>query len=251
MGIHIGTSGYDHEGWDGVFYHEKMSAKQKLKFYKASFNTVEINYSFYHTPGESTVRKWYDEGEADFRYTLKAPRRITHTWRLHESDELILEFNKLSGMLREKCGVILYQLPPSFRLTDTNMKRIETAFGLFEKGLLYSVEFRHKSWFDSIEPADLCERYGVAFCAVSAPGLPFSLPSSKAPGHIYIRLHGAGIWYDYNYSESELEDLAAIIREHSDKRRDVWVYFNNDTNGYAVKNALSLKRLTERGTIAS
>jgi uncharacterized protein YecE (DUF72 family) len=239
MKLHIGTSGYNYAGWLGSFYPGKLSAKGMLDFYMGHFNTVEINYSFYHTPRESTMRKWRDAAAGDFKYSLKVPRQITHTRRLHESSDLIENFNSLSLILGNRCGVLLYQMPPSFNLTCENIERLESVFRLNNNNLSYAVEFRHNSWFDSADTADLCARFGTALCIVSAPGIRFL---NKATGKVvYIRLHGIKSWYNYDYSKEELKDFSCIINEHLRNKREVWVYFNNDAGGFAVKNALELK----------
>ncbi len=241
MKAYIGTSGYNYYHWIENFYPEKMNTKKMFQYYATKFDTVEVNYTFYHTPKEKTILNWYNVSPKNFRYTLKVPKNITHLKRFKDCTELIEQFNYLASLLKEKCGVLLFQLPPSFKLTEENLKRIEDSFKLLRKDLIYAIEFRHNSWFDSDEPKKLCKKFNVAFCIVSAPQIKF-MPVVTS-NNVYIRLHGKDKWYNYNYSKKELEEFAGLIKEYLTDNLDVWIYFNNDSNCYAPQNALLLKEL--------
>ncbi len=249
MPYFIGTSGYIYQHWIGKFYPSNIKKNALFKYYTSYFNTVEINYSFYHTPKESTILKWYKIAPDNFYYTLKVPRVITHMRKLSENSiSLIENFVNLALLLKEKCGIVLFQMPPSFKLTEQNLKKIERVFKFLFKlkdKPKIAFEFRHKSWFLSSEIIALARKYQIAFSIVSAPELPF-IPVETSD-NIYIRLHGKDKWYAYNYSKKELDELSLIIKEYLKKKKNVWVYFNNDYNAYAPKNALYLKKKLENG----
>lgn len=241
MNIYIGTSGYTYSGWIGKFYPEKLNSKKMFNHYIQHFNTVEINYTFYHTPKESTIKKWHDISPDDFTYTLKLSRFITHIKRLNNCKEPFKNFNKLSCLLKKKCGMILIQMPPTFHLNDENISRIKNSFKYLNKKLNYAIEFRHKSWFSSKEAEKICRKFNVSFCIVSAPGIPFYPVVTSS--NVYIRMHGKNKWYNYNYSKKELLEIADIIKSYLKKKLKVWVYFNNDYHSYAPYNALKLKEI--------
>ncbi len=241
MNIYIGTSGYTYSGWIGKFYPKKLNPKKMFEHYCKHFNTVEINYTFYHTPKESTIKKWHDISQDDFTYTLKLSRFITHIKRLNNCKEPLKNFNKLSRLFKKKCGMILIQMPPSFHLNDENISRIKNSFKYLDKKLNYAIEFRHNSWFSSTEAEKICRKFNVSFCIVSAPGIPFYPVVTSS--NVYIRMHGKNKWYDYNYSKKELLKIAEIIKNYLKKKLNVWVYFNNDYHSYAPYNALKLKEI--------
>ena len=111
----VGTSGYNYAEWKGSFYPEKFSSKKKLPYYAERLATVEINYTFYRMPTERLLRGWSEITPETFRFTLKAPRRITHDARLKDCDELTRAFCDAAGSLGPKLAVLLFQLPPSFK----------------------------------------------------------------------------------------------------------------------------------------
>jgi len=242
--IFIGTSGYNYYGWINNFYPTNIKSSEMFNYYTKFFNTVEINYSFYHTPTEKTILKWYNTAPSNFKYTLKVPKKITHIKRFHDCSDLIENFNKLSLLLKEKIGTLLFQMPPSFKPTDENLKRIENVFKLLNPNLNYAIEFRNNQWFENKEILELCKKFNVAFCIVSAPKLKF-LPVATSK-NVYIRLHGKDRWYNYDYSDKELKDLSSIISQFLKSKNIVWVYFNNDVNSYAPKNALKLIQLLKK-----
>lgn len=239
--LYIGTSGYNYYGWIGKFYPKDITPKEMFNYYSKIFNTVEINYTFYHTPKEKTILNWESQAEAGFKYTLKVPKKITHIKRFNECDELVEQFNQLSLCLKNKLGILLFQMPPSFKLDERNFKRIENVFQKLNKQIDYAIEFRHNSWFENNEILELCKKYDVAFSIVSAPKIKF-LPVVTSK-NVYIRLHGRDRWYNYDYSKEELKEFAQIIKDYLKKNLVVWVYFNNDVNCYAPNNALELIKL--------
>jgi len=142
--LFIGTSGWVYSHWEGIFYPEGLSSKNKLKYFSQHFETTEINYSFYRLPRLSTYQNWYEQTPEDFLFSVKVSRFITHIKRLKEVKGAWKTFIENSLNLKEKLGPILFQLPPSFRANETEIKRLEYFLKLITKNKLqYTFEFRH------------------------------------------------------------------------------------------------------------
>lgn len=229
----IGTSGWSYRHWAGAFYPEDLPSKLWLEHYADHFTTVELNASFYHLPKERTVERWRERTPEGFVFSLKASRYITHRKRLVDVAEPLSRFYSIAGLLEEKLGPVLFQLPPFMHYDP---ERLDRFLGELDGERMNVVEFRHGSWFIP-ECYDICRRHGVAVCVVSAPHLPCE-PVVTAP-FAYVRWHGISGWYDYRYTD---DDLSWWARTISDLDVPVYGYFNNDTNAYAVANARDLGR---------
>ncbi|HDK36586.1 MAG TPA: DUF72 domain-containing protein [Bacteroidetes bacterium] len=235
--IYIGTSGYSYPHWRGAFYPDSVKPADYLKFYAANFNSVEINYSYYHIPPEKTVEKWAEETPAEFRFTLKANRRITHRGKLHNVEGVTKVMTWRMHLLGEKAGVLLFQLPPSFSI---DLERLGKFLQILPTDVRCAFEFRNSSWFVP-ETFSLLESHQRGFCIVSAPEFPV-LPKATAP-FVYFRFHGRDKWIYYSYSDDELRFWAEKMRAFQEQGREVFAYFNNDPEANAVKNALRLKEI--------
>ncbi len=234
----IGTSGWNYDHWKGRFYPEGLAKKDWLGHYAEHFNTVEVNYSFYRWPSEKTMKKWFEEAPDDFRFTMKAPRLITHIKRLNNIESKISDFYELTGLLKGKKGCHLFQLPPSFKLDDENLHRVSGLARALDGRKDNAVEFRDKSWWDE-RVYDLLKRRSVSFCSVS--GLEMPGETVLTGDTAYFRFHG--VRYSTKYSDRELEEYAGRMKGLKCSR--VYAYFNNDARGYAVENALKLKELLD------
>lgn len=230
----VGTSGWNYWHWRGRFYPQFLSNKEWFSYYAQEFNTVEINYSFYHWPQEKTMEKWYQQAPVGFRYSLKLPRTITHLKRLKGVEEDVKRFYELTKILRDKICCHLIQLPPSFRKTEENLKTLEEFMQTLDKRRNNVIEFRHPSWWNK-KIYDLMEKYKVCFCSVSGLGMPDEVISTCEI--LYIRFHGER--YNTRYSTQEIREYARRILES--KTKEVCAYFNNDACGYAIENAKELK----------
>ena len=115
MNFYVGTSGYSYQEWKGLFYPQKLPAKQMLHFYSEHFRTVEINYTFRRLPTASVLETWAAEVPADFKFVLKASQRITHKQRLKDADDSVSYLLKVAEALKERLGPLLFQLPPTFK----------------------------------------------------------------------------------------------------------------------------------------
>ena len=234
---HIGCSGWFYWHWKGVFYPASLPQRTWFTHYTQHFRTVELNSPFYRFPKQSTAQNWYRQAPKGFVYTLKVNRMITHIKKFKGTDELIQTFYKLGDALKEKMGCFLFQLPPTLTFSEERMQEIVEQLDPEKKNV---IEFRHQSWFRDEVYREL-KKQGIIFCTVSSPSLPETIV--KTARDVYVRFHGKGSWYVSKYTEKELQSWARKIKQA--KARNVWAYFNNDRNAYAVKNARSLRNLLE------
>ncbi len=240
MNTFIGCSGYSYNDWKESFYPEELPKDQWLSFYAEKFNTVEINHSFYKFPEEAIMEKWLKQTPADFRFSIKGHRFFTHLKKFKVDDsfkEKLDNFQSSLQPLKEKAGCVLWQLPGNLH---KNISKLESFCQHLDMNFTHVVEFRHQSWFDD-EVYELLKESKVAFCSLSAPD---QLPDDLIVTHktAYVRFHGKKEWYDYLYSHDQLEKWKKRLNE-SKEIEQLFIYFNNDKHGNAVKNALSLKDL--------
>ena len=240
--VFVGTSGYAYRHWKGVFYPEELPSHKWLKFYTEHFNSVEINSTFYRIPKQSTTRGWLKKVPDDFRYTLKANRGITHYGRLRgeRATKSLEDFFEAITPAKERTGCILYQLPPSLRRDDSLLEDFCSLLAEEYGDWKHAIEFRHNSWLDEATFQTL-RRHNICYVLVSGPKQKFE-EEVTAP-FSYIRLHGATRWYSYNYSKEELKVWANVAKRLLKRCDELFVYFNNDDNAYAVYNAKQLKGL--------
>jgi uncharacterized protein YecE (DUF72 family) len=244
MRIHVGCSGWFYSHWRGIFYpRQEVTTKNWFGYYANVFQTVELNAPFYRWPKPATVRRWKRDAPPGFIYTVKVNQLITHERRMVRTRKLVQSFYEIAATLCEKMGCFLFQFPPSYHYSASRLKSIVTQLDPLHRNV---VEFRHRSWWrDSVFRA-LRER-GIAFCVVSAPRLPETLPPNQPL--LYVRFSGRTQWYRHNYSADELNTWAERIRASG--AQEVWAYFNNDRQGHAVANALALRRLLREKPAAS
>ena len=233
--FHVGCSGWFYWHWRGGFYAADMPTSDWFAHYADSFKTVELNAPFYSWPTTATVRAWVRQVERrKFVYAIKASELITHVKRFTGTKTLVRDFGYIADMLGSHMGCFLFQLPPSFHFTQARLDRILTQMDPTRRNV---VEFRHPSWWDErVYAAFRASR--TLFCSCSGPRLPDELV--KTADDVYVRFHGVKQWYRHDYTQAELAVWAGKIRASGAVR--VWAYFNNDRNGYAVKNARALLR---------
>ena len=237
--LFIGCSGWFYWHWRGEFYPADLPTKRWFAHYAGRFKTVELNAPFYSWPTAATVDSWIRQaGRRPFVYTVKACELITHIKRFSGTKTLVRDFGLIADLLGPRMGCFLFQLPPSFHYTRVRLKRIVEQLDHRRRNV---VEFRHKSWWNETVYEAFRER-GTIFCSCSGPRLPDQL--IKTADDIYIRFHGVKKWYQHDYSKAELAAWAQRIEGSGAKT--VWAYFNNDRNGYAIKNARALSRLLRR-----
>lgn len=227
---HVGTSGWQYKHWKGVFYPEDVKTRDWLAYYAQSFDCVEVNSSFYGLPARDTIAAWCERVPADFIFSVKAPRRITHFKKLKHCDaELEQLFDRLETFGR-RLGPVLFQLPPRWRC---NPGRLEQFLGSLPRGRRIAFEFRDPSWHNDDIYALLAER-SAAFCIFDLGGFTSALIDQGEL--VYVRLHGPASAYTGSYRAPRLRAWADRARAWNRRGKDVFLFFDNDERGYAVKN---------------
>jgi uncharacterized protein YecE (DUF72 family) len=238
--VHVGTSGWSYDHWDGVLYPPGTPPRDRLAHYVRRFGTVELNASFYRWPRTATFASWRRRLPSGFQLSVKAPRGLTHAKRLYAPETWVGRLTACWHELGDRRAVLLVQLPPTQVRDDA---RLDFFLGLLPDWMRVAVEFRHPSWHDEAVYA-LLERHGAAYCVMSGAGLPCVLRAT-AP-FVYVRLHGPDDAHLYagSYPDADLRWWADRIGEWARDGRDVYAYFNNDGHGHAVRNAETLQALT-------
>ena len=237
MGTHIGTSGWSYSHWDGVLYPHALPAHDRLGYYVQRFRTVELNASFYRWPRNSAFISWRRRLPNGFQLSVKAPRGLTHAKRLYAPEAWIDRMAACWHDLGEKRAVLLVQLPPSHSRDDA---RLGYFLERLPPWIRAAVEFRHPSWHND-DVFALLDHHEAAYCVMSGANLPCVLRAT-AP-HVYVRMHGPDTDHLYggSYPDSDLRWWADRVREWEAMGKEVFVYFNNDGGGNAVRNAETLR----------
>lgn len=235
--VRIGTSGWHYKHWRGPFYDALLPASEMLAFYLCHFDTVELNNSFYRLPTEEALKMWRESAPANFVFAMKASRFITHNKKLSDPQSALEKFMPRAELLGRKLGPILFQLPPRWHV---NPERLESFLKALPKRHRYAFEMRDATWHT--EPIyKLLHAYNAAFCHYDLAG--FQSPIEITADFTYVRLHGPGGPYQGSYSREALKTWAQRIRNWRRKLKCIYVYFDNDQEAFAVRNALELKRL--------
>lgn len=235
--LYVGTSGFAFKEWKGPFYPEGTSDKKMLEFYSSRLGSVEINYTFRRMPAETTLERWKEQAAEGFRFTLKAPQRITHFKRLRGAEEDVAEFVRRARLLGDRLGTILFQLPPSFRY---DKETLETFASALPPVVRYAMEFRHESWADP-GARELLEAHGIAYCGADTDDKALDKIPVTA-GHVYLRLRKE------EYAPGELLSWSGRIGEVLGAGRDVFCYFKHEGGGVGPAYALEVEEaLAARG----
>lgn len=239
MSMRVGTSGWSYAHWEPELYAPGLAAGARLASYAAVFPTAELNSSFYRWPRPSAFSSWQRRLPAGFQLSVKAPRGLTHGRRLHEPEAWIERIRAGWHELGDKRAVLLVQLGPAHARDDA---RLAYFLRMVPGWIRVAVEFRHRSWHCE-EVFALLAEYGAAYCVMSGANLP--CPLRATTDFVYVRMHGPDHHHLYagSYSDSDLAWWADRIREWDVAGKDVFVYFNNDGDANAVRNARSLRSL--------
>ncbi|MFW6154251.1 MAG: DUF72 domain-containing protein [Planctomycetota bacterium] len=231
----VGTSGWQYRHWKDVFYPSELKQAEWFPYYARHFDTIEINNTFYGLPTGETVDTWRERAPEGFCYVLKFSRYGTHIKRLKDPDQSIGVFLDRAERLGDRLGPILVQLPPRF---DVDTARLSAFLDAAPERHRWAVEFRNPTW--------LCEDvYGVLRehnAALCVHDMLDDHPRVATADWVYLRFHGGP---DGDYTHQALTAVAGRVRDHLEAGRDVYVYFNNDLHGNAVRNALDLRRYIE------
>lgn len=235
--IYIGTSGWNYKHWLGPFYPPKFPATEMLDFYAQYFNTVELNNSFYHLPSIKSFKNWRETTPDNFIFAVKGSRFITHMKKLKAPKTSTKKFFARVKYLEEKLGPILFQLPPHWRL---NVERLSGFLDALPRQYAYAFEFREHSWFTD-EVYKLLKQHNAALCFYHMTG--YDSPMELTADFVYVRMHGTESTYGGSYPKEMLKRLAEQIRKWQAQTKRAYVYFNNDPEGKAVKNAITLQQM--------
>lgn len=237
--IYIGTSGWQYDDWRGRFYPPKLPKSGWLEYFADRFPTVEVNNTFYRLPEESAFVRWRELTPRDFVVTVKASRYLTHIRRLREAREPLKLFWSRARRLGPKLGPVLFQLPPRF---PVNPPLLREFCRLLPPTIRAAFEFRDTSW-EVDETYETLEGAGAAFVLADWPAA--RVPEVVTGGWSYIRFH-KGTKLTPGYPRAKLRRWADRIAEMP--AADVFVYFNNDTGGAALRDAVTLaEMLADRG----
>jgi uncharacterized protein YecE (DUF72 family) len=243
--IKIGTSGWHYKHWNGTFYPADTDAKDFLAHYIRTFDTVELNVTFYRLPKPETARHWAAATPPGFIFAVKASRFITHIKRLKEPEATLPPFLKWTQRLTNKCGPRLIQLPPRWNVDAERLK--DFLKRLPRDGPPAVMEFRDPSWFTE-RVYQLLADHGVALCIYHRG--KETTPEILTSNVVYIRFHGLTM-YQGNYPAKFLKTWAHKIERWHNQKKAVYAYFNNDAKGFAPKNAALLLQMLGKPVTAA
>lgn len=236
--VFIGTSGFSYDDWVDDFYPLDIASNKRLEYYGQHFNSVEINNSFYHLPQKKTFQKWAKAVPDDFIFSVKANRYITHMKNLMVDQEPINRLLNRAEPLGNKLGPILFQLPPQWNL---NLERLKKFVNILPSDYRFVFEFRNKSWCKK-EVYKLLRKNNIGFCIHDHQDAPS--PEIVTADFVYLRFHGPNGDYQSKYNQREIEKWANKIKEWQKQKLNIFAYFNNDFEAFAIDNARYLEQLT-------
>ncbi len=240
MTFRIGTSGWQYDHWREVFYPRSLPKRQWLDYYCQRFDTVELNNSFYRQPATKSWDAWRAAVPKGFAFAVKASRFISHFKRFRDPETSLERLFDGANRLGCHLGPVLYQARPDFERTLANVERIDAFLSLLPRSQQHVLEFRHRSWFGEDTQRQL-RQHDVGFCSYDMPGV--DCPLVATAGFAYMRFHGTEPRYGGDYDDALLRRWATRFRALAKDVETVWVYFNNDSHGYAVQNAARLREL--------
>jgi len=233
MNLYVGTSGYSYKEWKGSFYPEKIPAKEMLSYYAGRLSTVEINATFYRMPQKSMLENWKEQVPPAFRFSLKAPQRVTHFKRLKETEDETKYFFETAETLGDQLGVVLFQLPPNMK---KDLPRLETFLQQLPPTPRAAFEFRHPTWFDD-DVLEVLNGRNLALVVSDTDDMP-TTHIDKTADWGYLRLRRV------NYSEENLSEWVGRINQQ--QWSDTFVFFKHEDEGTGPKLAAQFLQLAGR-----
>jgi uncharacterized protein YecE (DUF72 family) len=230
MNLYVGTSGYSYKEWKGSFYPEKLPAKDMLHYYGERLSTVEINATFYRMPQKSMLENWKEQVPPEFRFSLKAPQRVTHFKRLKETEAETKYFFDTAEVLADQLGVVLFQLPPNMK---KDLPRLESFVSQLPAETRAAFEFRHPSWFDYDVLSVLKDR-NLALVVSDTDDMP-TTHIDKTADWGYLRLRRV------NYSEENLSKW--LQRVNQQRWSETFVFFKHEDEGTGPRLAADFLKL--------
>jgi len=235
MQYFIGCSGFHNKDWKEAFYPKGLSQRKWFEFYSSQFNTLELNTTFYRFPKIEFLQKWYDTSPANFKFSVKAPRLITHYKQLNDCHDLLDDFyNTVQAGLKEKLGTILLQFPAKIIYSEEFLQRIIQNLDVSFNNV---VEFRNAEWWNQHVLTTL-SAYNISFSGISIKGLPDEIISNTAV--IYYRFHGIPKLYYSQYPAQEIRNFSNELKEKAGSKT-AYIFFNNTATLAAINNAHELQ----------
>ena len=238
----VGCSGWEYKHWRGGFYPSELPRTRWFEHYARTFDTVEINNTFYRLPDAKTFAGWAARAPVGFEFAVKASRFLTHMKKLKDPEEPLGRLFSRMRALGRHLGPVLYQLPPGWKL---DRERLEHFLQALPRGYRHVMEFREPSWYAD-DVWRLLERHRVVLCLHDMKGA--STGRERVGPFVYVRFHGSSGHYSGAYSDDRLAGWADWLAGERARGRDVYAYFNNDVGGHAPRNALTLRRFLEERT---
>jgi len=236
--LYLGCAGWSYKEWIGPLYDPDRSMLQQ---YASVFDTVELNSSFYRPPDEGTILGLTKYTNRGFMFSAKVNRKFTHDLAMKLDEDAITELENFIQLFdplltQDRLGCFLVQLPPSLKRDDT---LLENFLAALPHRYDYVVEFRHKSWLNP-ESWRILGKYQAAYCVVDEPLLPPEVHVTSDIGYIRWHGHGERPWYDYQYSQQQLQDWVPKIKTVRENTKKTFGIFNNHFHGYAPENCLQI-----------
>jgi len=236
--IRIGTSGWYYKHWREKFYEADIAPADMLSFYVQHFNTVEINNTFYALPSLKTAQNWKEKTPANFLFAVKGSRFLTHLKRLLDTKEGLDKFMAVVETLGPKAGPVLFQLPPRWKANPERLENFVQA--LPSNHGPYVFEFRDPSWFCR-EIYNILRRNNIALCITNRNNEDSAVEITA--DFTYIRFHGGDPATRGNYTSETLQRWTKMLNGWRSELKKIYIYFNNDWEGYAIENAFQLRQL--------
>lgn len=237
MQVYIGCSGFYNKDWKEAFYPKGLPQSKWFEFYCSQFNTLELNTTFYRFPRVEFLKKWYDKSPADFIFSVKVPRLITHYKQLNDTARLISDFYAaVREGLKEKLGPVLFQLPSRIKFSEIFLQRIPESV---DTSFTNVFEFRDVSWWNELVYA---AKKNISFCGISIKDLPDDIIANTST--MYYRFHGIEKLYFSEYSADAVKNFAENLKKLNGLNH-AYIYFNNTATIAAINNARQLKSYLE------
>ena len=243
----VGTSGWSYPHWGGgLFYPQGLRSGDWLSFYAQHFATVEINSSFYRLPKREVFEVWREKTPPEFCFAVKASRFLTHIKKLDQAEEPIRRLLERAQGLESKLGPLLFQLPPSLVYEKERLMSFLKALShpRAEGQFRAALEVRNATWLCA-ECYELLSAAEIALCFSDWQDVKVEEPVTAS--FLFVRRHGPQELYASKYPEEQLRREAHRVRYWLDRGKDVYVYFNNDANGWAVEDARTLIQALREG----
>ena len=227
----IGTSGFQYTEWKGTFYPEDLPTAKMLPFYAERFATTEINYSFHRIPSAKTIEGWWKATPDRFKFSLKAPQKITHFSKLRNCGDTMRYFHQVICDLEKKLGPVLFQLPPTLK---KDAALLQEFLAVVPDGMRGAFEFRDPSWTDD-EIFELLKTKNIALCIADSEKL--STPDVATADYGYLRLRRE------DYQETDVLRWAEVIKARANVWSDAFIYFKHEESGIGPKLATRMMEL--------